>query len=94
MVTHEDVKNIVMLSNLLVDDNDLERLTKDMTGIIEFANTINNAKIEGDAEFDNINNLSNVFRKDVVEESFPNEEILKNTKEVDEGHFLIKKRVL
>ncbi|MBQ4262095.1 MAG: Asp-tRNA(Asn)/Glu-tRNA(Gln) amidotransferase subunit GatC, partial [Ruminococcus sp.] len=42
--------------------------------------------------FDNINNLSNVFREDEVVPSFPAEEILKNAPEQAEQHFLVRNR--
>lgn len=92
MVTREDVENIALLSKLYVSENDLDKLTNDMQEIIDFADTINNANVDGD-EFDNINNLSNVFREDVVIESFSQEDILKNAPEQADDHFLVRKRV-
>lgn len=92
MVTKEDVKNIAMLSKLYVADDQLDALTEEMQGIINFADTISSAGDQGE-EFDNINNLSNVFREDNVIPSFPSKEILKNAPDQAEDHFLVKKRV-
>lgn len=92
MVTREDVENIALLSKLYVSEDDLDKLTNDMQEIINFADTINNAENSGE-EFDNINNLSNVFREDVVIKSYPQEEILKNAPEQADDHFLVRKRV-
>ena len=91
MVTKQDVENIALLSKLHVPEEELEALTVDMQGIIDFADTINNAS-EQEEEFDNINNLSNAFREDVVVTSYPSEEILKNAPEQAEEHFLVRKR--
>ena len=66
-------------------------LTKSMQEIIDFADAINNAPSEGEA-FDNINNLSNVFREDEVIPSYSSEEILKNAPEQAENHFLVRNR--
>ncbi len=88
MVTREDVENIAILSKLFVAEEELDDLTKQMQEIVEFADAINNAP-DGE-EFDNINNLSNVFREDVVVESLPCEEILKNAPEQAEDHFLVR----
>lgn len=77
MVTREDVENIALLSKLFVPEEELDSLTQSMQEIIDFADTINNAPTSGES-FDNINNLSNVFREDVVVESYDSEEILKN----------------
>lgn len=93
MVTHEDVKKIAMLSKLSINEDELDTLTKDMANIIKFADTINNASETG-VDFDNINNLSNVFREDVVVPSYDNVEILSNANDKEDGHFLVKKRVL
>ncbi|MBQ5398910.1 MAG: Asp-tRNA(Asn)/Glu-tRNA(Gln) amidotransferase subunit GatC [Ruminococcus sp.] len=89
MVTREDVENIAILSKLFVSEDELDDLTKQMQEIVEFADAINNAPDSGE-EFDNINNLSNVFREDVVVESLPCEEILKNAPEQAEDHFLVR----
>ena len=91
MVTREDVENIALLSKLFVHEEELDGLTKSMQEIVDFADTINNAPAS-DEGFDNINNLSNVFREDEVVPSFPSTEILKNAPEQAEDHFLVRNR--
>lgn len=91
MVTREDIENIALLSKLFVDEKDLDSLTEEMQKIVAFADTINSVEVKS-GEFDNINNLSNVFRADEVQESLPAEEILKNAPEQAEDHFLVRKR--
>lgn len=93
MVTHEDVIQIARLAKLSIKEEELDALTQEMQNIIEFADTINNASEEG-VEFDNINNLSNAFRKDEVIPSYSTEKILENAKDVDDDCFLVKKRCL
>ncbi len=92
MVTREDVINIARLSKLYIAEEELDDMTKAMDDIVKFADTINNASEEG-VEFDNINNLRNAFREDEVIESYDRDEILKNANDMDEGHFLVRKRV-
>lgn len=89
MVTREEIMKIAILSKLFVADDEIDKLTKDMSEIISFADTINNAADEG-VEFDNINNLSNVLRDDEVKPSLDREKILSNAKDNDEGCFLVK----
>ena len=91
MVTREDIENIALLSKLFVDEKDLDSLTEEMQKIVSFADTINNVQVNT-GEFDNINNLQNVFRADAVIESLPSQEILKNAPEQAEDHFLVRKR--
>ena len=91
MVTHEDVLQMARLSKLYIKEEELDALTKDMDNIIAFAETISDAQCE-QTNFDNINNLSNVLREDVVVPSYDREEILKNAESQDEGYFLVKRR--
>ena len=90
MITREDVENIALLSKLFVPEDEMDNLTQSMQEIVSFADTINNADVEG-VEFDNINNLSNALREEVVKPSMPKEEILKNAPEQAEDHFLVRK---
>ena len=91
MVTREDVLQMARLSKLYIKEEELDALTKDMDNIIAFAETISAAQCE-QTNFDNINNLSNVLREDVVVPSYDREEILKNAESRDEGYFLVKRR--
>ncbi len=89
MVTREDVENIALLSKLFVSEDELDSLTQSMQEIIDFADTINNAP-KSDEAFDDINNISNSFREDIVVESYCSEEILSNAPQQAEQHFLVK----
>lgn len=91
MVTREDIENIALLSKLFVDESELDSLTEEMQKIVAFADTINKVDVKT-GDFDNINNLSNVFREDVVLESLPAKEILANAPEQAEDHFLVRRR--
>ena len=90
MVTREDVLQMARLSKLYIKEEELDALTKDMDNIIAFAETISTAQCE-QTNFDNINNLTNVLREDVVVPSYDREEILKNAESQDEGYFLVKR---
>ncbi|MGN0173291.1 MAG: Asp-tRNA(Asn)/Glu-tRNA(Gln) amidotransferase subunit GatC [Acutalibacteraceae bacterium] len=92
MVTKEEIMDIALLSKLHIDDDEIDELTNEMMNIIKFADTINGYDGEVE-EFDNINNLSNVFREDEVGESFPQSEILKNVDGGENGYFPVKKKV-
>ncbi len=91
MVTKEDIENIALLSKLFVAEDELDALTEDMQKIVDFADTINNADTDGTG-FDNINNLTNVFREDEVVQSLPAEDILKNAPEQAQDHFLVRSK--
>ena len=91
MVTHEEVLKIARLAKLYIDESELDKLTKDMSESISFADTISQAGDEATG-FDNINNLQNAFRQDQVVPSYPREEILKNANDQEDGYFAVRKR--
>lgn len=85
------LKTLRCFQSFLFPEEELDGLTKSMQEIIDFADTINNAPTDGE-EFDDINNLSNVFREDEVVESYDTKEILSNAPEQAEDHFLVRNR--
>lgn len=91
MITREEILKIAALSKLYVDESELDALTCDMTNIVAFANTIQEALGE-EEEFDHIAGLSNVFREDEVIPSYDRELILKNVDGGENGYFPVKKR--
>lgn len=91
MITIEEIENIALLSKLFINENEMQKLADEMQKIINFADEINEA-CESDCEFDDINNLSNAFREDIVKESFDKDDILKNANDVEKDHFLVRKR--
>lgn len=92
MICKEDVLKLAYLARLEFNDDELDKIIKDMDDIIAFADTINNS-VEGDAE--KIRNVSSNaipaenFREDVVKESLPNEKILSNVN-ASKGCFCVK----
>ncbi len=91
MVSREDILKLAKLAKISIDDKELDHLTKEMAKIVDFADAINDGdKME--IEFDNVSNLSNVFREDAVEESYDREEILKNVNGGEDGFFVVRKR--
>ncbi|MEE0059490.1 MAG: Asp-tRNA(Asn)/Glu-tRNA(Gln) amidotransferase subunit GatC [Acutalibacteraceae bacterium] len=93
MVSHEEIMQIARLAKLSVKEDELDTLTAEMQGIIDFADAINSAPTDIE-DFDNINNLSNAFREDVVVDSYPTEEILANASNKADDCFLVKKESL
>ena len=88
MVTKDELLDLALLSKLDISDSDVDKLLVDMEEIIKFADKINAASTS-DAEFDNINDLQNVYREDEVVDSFSQDDILKNSKTVENGFFRV-----
>jgi aspartyl-tRNA(Asn)/glutamyl-tRNA(Gln) amidotransferase subunit C len=94
MINGEDVMKIARLAKLYVDELEIQVLTQDLQEVIKFADSINLAVGDDEVEFDHINDICNAFHDDVVVESYPREEILKNRDGGDDGYFYIKRHSL
>lgn len=92
MVSKEEIIKIAKLSNLWIDEEEIEPVREEMAKIIEFAHTINDVVEDGSVEFDNINEIVNAFNEDVVVDSYDREEVLKNRKGGENGYFLVRRR--
>lgn len=90
MVDKKELSRIIQLAKISVTENEFESLTKDMSNIIKFADEINSAISDND-DFEDINDLSNIFRDDIVEESFSQESILSNANGGKNGFFYLRK---
>ena len=90
-ISKEEIIHIAKLACLNLTDAEIEKYTKDMQEIIEFANMINNVDTEGMDETIAANEKSNVLRKDEVMEFGNREILLSNAPSQDEGMFRIPK---
>ncbi len=90
-VSSEEILHIANLANLNLNEEEIEKYKKDLQDILNFANVVNNAKLDGLTETIGANESCNVFRKDEVIESLKREELLQNAEEQQEGMFKIPK---
>ncbi|MEZ3455092.1 MAG: Asp-tRNA(Asn)/Glu-tRNA(Gln) amidotransferase subunit GatC [Oscillospiraceae bacterium] len=74
----EMVRHLSDLGKLTFTDGELEKVAKDMTGIIEIMDTIKEIDISYDPIKDNHNVYLNSLREDRAMDSFPTEKILQN----------------
>ncbi len=90
-ISKEEIIHIAKLADLNLSEAEIEKYTKDMQEIIEFANTINNVNTEGMGETIGTNEKVNVLRKDEVVEFGNRDGLLQNAPSQDEGMFRIPK---
>ena len=93
MVTREEISKIANLSKLYFKGEELDSFANDMTQIVQFADDINKAQVNNSNfdEADDINEINNALREDVIIESFNKDDILKNVQGGKDGFFYIKK---
>ena len=84
-VSKEEVKHLAKLSKLEFDEKSLDKITNDLSSIVDYANMLSSIDVEGGKPTAHILDIKNVFREDVVEKSYDREEILKNAPEKEAG---------
>lgn len=90
-ISKEEIIHIAKLASLNLSQEEIEKYTKDMQEILEFANTVNNVDTEKIKETIGANDNYNVFRKDEIKQTISKEELLKNAPSQDEGMLRIPK---
>ena len=90
-VSKEEILHIAKLARLKLIDEEIPEYIKNLQDILEFANVVNEAPIEGlDTAIGAIDNY-NVFRKDEIKVFEDNKALLQNTPEQEDNMFKIPK---
>lgn len=90
-VSKEEILHIANLANLTLEENEVEKYMLHLQDILNFANIVNNAPVEGLEVTIGANEEKNIFRKDEVKEFDNIEGLLQNAPEQDRHMFKIPK---
>ena len=90
-VSKEEILHIAKLANLNIKDEEIDKYIANLQDILNFANVVNKAPIEGLQETIGANENYNVFRKDEVKVFEDNEALLANAPEKELNMFKIPK---
>jgi len=90
-VSKEDVKKIAELARLEFNEKEIENYTSEMNQILEYVDKLNELDTENVKPLSHPIENSNVFREDVLKESTPREEGLKNAPDASTEHFKVPK---
>lgn len=90
-ISSEEILHIANLASLNLSKEEVEKYKKDLQDILNFANIVNKASIDGIEETIIANEDYNVFRKDEVGKRYSREELLQNAEEKQGGMFKIPK---
>ena len=90
-VSKEEILHIAKLANLNIHEDELDKYVLNLQDILNFANIVNNAPLDGVQETIGALELSNVFRKDEVIEYEDKEGLLQNAPEQEDNMFKIPK---
>ena len=90
-VSKEEILHIANLANLNLEENEIENYLTNLQEILNFANIVNNAPVEGLDITIGANEAKNVFRKDEIKVFEDNGSLLKNAISKEQNMFKIPK---
>lgn len=90
-VSKEEILHIAELANLKLEDEEIPEYLKNLQDILNFANIVNKAPVEGlNTSVGSLDSF-NVFRKDEIKIFEDNKALLENAPEEEENMFRIPK---
>lgn len=90
-VSKEEILHIANLAHLTLEENEVEKYMLNLQDILNFANIVNNAQVDGLDVTIGSNEAKNVFRKDEIKQFDNIEGLLQNAPEQDRHMFKIPK---
>ena len=90
-VSKEEILHIAKLADLEIKDEEIEKYALNLQDILDFAEVVNNAPVEGLDVTIGANEKKNVFIKDEIKIFEDNEALLKNAPSEEQHMFKIPK---
>ena len=90
-VSKEEILHIAKLADLEIKDEEIEKYALNLQDILDFAEIVNNAPVDGLDVTVGANEKKNVFRKDEVKVFEDNDALLQNAPEKEDNMFKIPK---
>ncbi|NMB07414.1 MAG: Asp-tRNA(Asn)/Glu-tRNA(Gln) amidotransferase subunit GatC [Tissierellia bacterium] len=87
MISKEEINHIAKLSKIKLNEKEIEDFSKEFTETLEYLEIIKEVDLEGVEPTYFINTNKNPLREDIVEESLPLEEVIKNAPDEKYGYF-------
>ncbi len=90
-VSKEEILHIANLAQLTLEEDEIEKYLLNLQDILDFANIVNNAPVEGLDVTIGANEAKNVFRKDEIKVFKDVDSLLENAPTQDQHMFKIPK---
>ncbi len=87
ILTREEVEHIAELAKVSLTEEEKELFRGQLERILEYFRKIDELDLEGVEPTTHVMDVYNIFREDVVKESLPPDEILKNAPEKEGRYF-------
>lgn len=92
-IDNKTVKDIAFLSRIAVKDNEIERIAKELNGIIGWVEQLSEVDIEGVEPMISVAKMTLRRRKDEINDGGMVAKITQNAPDSDDGCFLVPKVV-
>ena len=90
-VSKEEILHIANLARLDLNENEVDKYIENLQDILNFANIVNNAPVEGLDITIGANEAKNIFRKDEIKRFEDTESLLQNAETKEQNMFKITK---
>ena len=90
-VSREEILHIAKLANLEIKEDEIEKYATNLEDILNFAEIVNNAPVDGLNVTIGANEKKNVFRKDEIKIFKDNEALLQNAPSKEQNMFKLPK---
>ncbi|PWU69152.1 Asp-tRNA(Asn)/Glu-tRNA(Gln) amidotransferase subunit GatC [Gracilibacillus dipsosauri] len=88
-ISKEQVKHVANLARLALTDEEVEKMTKQLGDIINYAELLNELDTENVKPTTHVLDLKNVMRKDEPRDWISKEDALKNAPDQKDGQFRV-----
>ena len=89
MIDREQVLHVARLARLKLSDEEVERMSGELSAILEHVDNINELDLEGVEPTTHVVPLENVLREDEPRPSLPRERALEQAPDADESGFRV-----
>jgi aspartyl-tRNA(Asn)/glutamyl-tRNA(Gln) amidotransferase subunit C len=89
VISREDVAYVARLARLRLTDEEQERMTRELSGVLDYVQHIEELDLEGVEPTSRVVDLENALRPDEVRPGLTRDEALANAPEVADGGFAV-----
>jgi aspartyl-tRNA(Asn)/glutamyl-tRNA(Gln) amidotransferase subunit C len=89
VIDRDQVLHVARLARLALSEEDLETMSRELSGILEHVDRIGELDLDEVAPTDHVVDLENVLRPDEPRPSWPREQILEQAPDADQGAFRV-----
>jgi aspartyl-tRNA(Asn)/glutamyl-tRNA(Gln) amidotransferase subunit C len=88
-ISEDQVRHVAHLARLEITDEEAVRMQKELDKMISFAEQLNELNTENIEPTSHVLDIKNVFREDIAKKGLPQEEVLKNAPDHQDGQIKV-----